>query len=250
MKGRIQDFGLADVLQLIVSSGKSGLLTLDNGADEVQIGLQDGWIVSADTPFRPSGAQLAPRMVRAGVLTQAQMGAVLKRRAETGEPVATILAALRYAAPDTIRHYSSLQVTDMLLDLFTWKAGDYDFDEHAPRHDEPLEEPINIEHLLMHGFRIMDEWPLVCARIPNFAYRILERRPLPPMAELTVEDLFSELAAPPTEIQENERLIHELCLPGTTVQTIIDRAPIDRFETSRCISTLIGADLVNLEPPA
>ena len=70
------------------------------------------------------------------------------------------------------------------------------------------------------------------------------------MPEVT-DDLFGAETQPAVadEIGPHERMIHGLCLPGTDVQTIIDRAPIDRFETCRCLSTLIGAGFVNLEPP-
>lgn len=96
MKGRIQEFGLADVLQLILTSGKTGTLRLDNGEDEVEVGIDGGWIFSAETPFRPSGSQLASRMVRAGLMNQGQMGNALKHRAETGEDMSAILVRLGY----------------------------------------------------------------------------------------------------------------------------------------------------------
>ncbi len=251
MKGRIQDFGLADVLQLILSSGKTGTLRLDNGEDEVEIGVENGWVVSADTPFRPSGSQIASRLVRAGLMTHSQMGNALKRRAETGEDMPTILMNLGYADSDTVGRYLNMQMVETLLELFTWKKGTYEFTPGAIDPPHPLLEPAGIEHLLMHGFRIADEWPLVCARIPNFAYRIDERHSLPAERAYESDDLFGLETKPALseDIGPNERAIHALCLPGIDVQTIIDRAPLDRFETCRCLSTLIGAGFVAIEPP-
>lgn len=250
MKGRIEDFGLADVLQLVLTSGKSGTLRLDNGEDEVEVALEGGWIVSADTPFRPNGAQLAPRMVRAGLLNRSQMGSALKHRAETGEPMAEILVKLGYADADTIRHYLNLQMTDTLLDAFTWSSGTYEFEEGTVEPLSDLIQPISVEQLLMQGFRIADEWPLVCARIPNFGFRIEGRYALPPEKMPQLDDLFGEVEMDTgDEIGPNERVIHSLCLPGTNIQTIIDRAPLDRYETCRCLSTLIGEGLLTLEPP-
>jgi hypothetical protein len=251
MKGRIEDFGLADVLQLIQASGKTGVLLLDNGEDEVEVAMRGGWIVGADTPLRPSGAQLAPRLVRAGLLNRGQMGNALKRRAETGEPIARILVEMEYASEETIQRYLGLQMTDLLLDLFTWKKGTYFFDECTVDDAGVVADAIAVEHLLIHGFRIADEWPLVCARIPSFGFVVEERVALPPEREPVVDDLFGEIPMdrPDEDIGTNERLIHGLCLPGTDVQTIIDRAPIGRFETCRCLSTLIGAGFVRIEPP-
>jgi hypothetical protein len=251
MKGRIHDFGLADVLQLILTSGKSGTLHLDNGEDEVEVGVENGWIVSADTPFRPSGSQLASRLVRAGKMTHGQMGNALKQRAETGEDMPTVLMKLRYAESDTLSLYLNMQMTETLLELFTWKSGTYEFTPGRIEKQHALIEPAGIEQILMYGFRIADEWPLVCARIPHFAYRVLERRALPAERPEESDDLFGMKTDPGIreEIGQNERIIFGLCLPGLEVQTIIDRAPIDRFETCRCLSTLIGEGYVMLEPP-
>jgi hypothetical protein len=253
MKGRIHDFGLADVLQLILTSGKSGTLKLDNGEDEVEVGVDNGWIVSADMPFRPSGSQLASRLVRAGKMTHSQMGNALKRRAETGEDMPTVLSHLRYADQGTLTLYLNMQMTETLLDLFTWKSGTYEFTPGPTLKQHDLIEPAGIEQILMYGFRIADEWPLVCARIPHFAYRVLERHALPPEVPDESEDLFGMKTEPGTtkeEIGDNERLVFSLCLPGLEVQTVLDRAPIDRFETCRCLSTLIGEGYVMLEPPS
>jgi hypothetical protein len=251
MKGRIQDFGLADVLQLILNSGKTGTLHLDNGEDEVEVGIEGGAVVSAEIPFRPSGSQLASRLMRAGVITQSQVGNALKRRAETGEEMPKVLMKLGYTDRETLALYLNLQMAEILFDLFTWKTGTYEF--IPGKIDEPNEliEPAGIEHLLMNGFRIADEWPLVCARIPSFSYRVFGRRMLPPEEPQLSDDLFGMHTEPALteDIGPNERVIHSLALPGTDVQTIIDRAPIDRFETCRCISTLIGAGFLELEPP-
>ena len=252
MKGRIQEFGLADVLQLILNSGKTGILHLDNGDDEVEVGITEGWVVSADTPFRPSGSQIASRLVRAGLMNQSQMGNALKRRADTGEEMPKILMKLGYAEEEMVRLYLNLQMTETLLDLFTWKTGTYEFVPGQIEQPSDLIEPAGIEQLLMNGFRIADEWPLVCARIPNFAYRILGRKALPPQVDEHSDDLFGIAETAPAvadEIGTNERMIFGLCTPGVDIQTIIDRAPIDRFETCRCLSTLIGAGFVHIEPP-
>jgi hypothetical protein len=251
MKGRIQDFGLADVLQLILNSGKTGTLYLDNGEDEVEVSIENGAVVSADVPFRPSGSQLASRLMRAGLINQSQVGAALKRRAETGEDMPNVLLKLRLAERDTLSLYVNLQMHEILLDLFTWKTGTYEFKPGRIEPPNELIEPAGLEVLLMNGFRIADEWPLVCARIPSFAYRVFGRRALPTEEPEQSDDLFGLETEPALveDIGPNERLIHSLCTRGTDVQTIIDRAPIDRFETCRCLSTLIGAGFLELEPP-
>lgn len=252
MRGSVEDFGLADILQLIAKARKSGVVTVANDEDEVSVTIKDGFIFDAQKTDRPSDAQLASRLVRAGLLTRSQLGQALKRRADTEEPMASILIELGFAMRETIELHASLQVHDILIGLFTWTSGTYDFSERPIEPKPGWFDPIDAEHLLMRGIRIADEWPLVCARIPSFSFQVEQRAALPPEPEVDEEALFQDFSAGDTNLNEigpNERMIHELCLPGTDVQTIVDRASIDRYETCRCLSALIGEGLLRLQDP-
>ena len=112
LKGKIEDFGLTDVLQLIVRRGKSGMITLSNAADEVNAAIDNGAIVAVENTGRPTeSSELASRLARAGVITSAQLGTVLKRRAETGEQMAVVLIAERCATPATLRPFTTARLS-------------------------------------------------------------------------------------------------------------------------------------------
>ena len=56
----------------------------------------------------------------------------------------------------------------------------------------------------------------------------------------------SEESPNPLPVDDDERVIHQLCLPGTDLKTIIDRSPIGRFETVRRVYHLVEGGWVFL----
>jgi hypothetical protein len=67
--GTIKDFGLADILQLIGLQRKSGLLTLEHGADRVTVKFLEGAVVGAETSARNLEELLGSVLVRTGRIT-------------------------------------------------------------------------------------------------------------------------------------------------------------------------------------
>ncbi len=253
LRGSLQDLGLADILQLIFKTKKVGRLRLSNDFDEVWADINKGWIVDADTDGRPSDAKLGSRLVRAGLLTNAELGIALRRRADTGAPIAAILIQAGYATPETITKYATLQATDTIFEVFTWTHGQYHFQEQSLGDPSPWVQPINGDQLLMHGIVLASEWPTIARQVPSGDYLVAHRRPLPPEQEMTPEFLFTDSGSQPVvspdDIGPNERHVHELAQPRLNVQGVIDRSPFHRLETCRCLSKLVGAGYLRLMAP-
>ncbi len=250
LRGSLQDMGLADILQLIFKTKKIGRLRLSNDFDEVWADIHAAWIINADTDGRPSDAKLGSRLVRAGVLTNAELGVALKKRAETGAPIAEILISSGFATSETITQYATLQATDTVYEVFTWSAGQYHFEERPVVEPPPWIEPINGEQLLMHGIVLAAEWPVISKRVPSGDWVVGYRRTLPPEEELTADALFSgDMEPADDDIGPNERVVHELAQPRVNVQAIIDRSPFHRLETCLCLSKLVGAGFLRLNSP-
>jgi hypothetical protein len=191
--------------------------------------------------------------MRAGLLTNGELGQALKMRVETGASIAPILQELHFATAESITQYATMEATDTLFDAFTWDRGSYEFEEHGVVAADTAIEPIHTEALLMQGIVLVDEWPTIKKRIPNEKWQIVRRFDLP--EELETDDLpmfgLTGGADVPvdTEVGPNERVVHELCAPGHTIRTIADRAPFHRFETYRCLSHLIGHLYIELAAP-
>jgi len=250
LKGKIEDFGLTDVLQLIVRRAKSGMITLSNAADEVNAAIENGSIVAVENTGRPTeSSELASRLARAGVITSAQLGTVLKRRAETGEQMAVVLIAERCATPVTLRPFTTAQALDTLFEVFEWTQGTYGFEEQSLDAVPRTIDPISMEFLLINGIRANEEWPKIKSLIPSKSLTITRVRPLPEPEQTAHANLIEDLqleSAPNAEVEPDERMVYELCLPGIAVRTVIDRAPLSRFQSMSAIASLIQRGYVRL----
>jgi len=252
LRGNTQDYGLADVLQLIASAGKCGILRCENDVDDIRVLVDSGWVVNVETSGRPNDAKLGTRLVRAGVITDGELGDALVRRAQTSERITEILLDEGLATVETLKHFATLLATDTLFGLFTWSRGTYEFMEGAVSPPRTFVQAVSLDEMLMQGIVLMDEWPVILKRIPSGASLIEHRWPLPPETEPSVDALFGgfeqegEAKASP-EVGPNERVVHDLCRPGAEVQAVVDQAPFHRYETYRCISRLIGDHFLRLE---
>lgn len=252
LRGKIEDYGLTDVLQLIVRRGKSGMITLSNGADEILTAIENGSIIGVENAGRPTESELASRLARAGVINSAQLGTVLKRRAETGEQMAVVLIAERCATPATLRPFTTAAALDTLFEVFDWQKGTYAFEEQSLDSIPRTIDPISMEFLLINGLRASEEWPSILKLVPSKSLTVHRLRPLPePTIDLRahanlIDDLQLEAQAHADEIDPNERLVYELCLPGIVVRTVIDRAPLSRFHTMSALAGLIRRGHVRL----
>ena len=255
LRGHTQDFGLADVIQLIVQGGKSGALRCVSREETVVFGVDSAFVTRIETEGRPTGAQLGNRLVRAGVLTREALGRVLVRRARTQEPVESLVLELGLTDAETVQHHVTLLATDALLEIFLWAEGTYELIEGGAPEPNLWILPISLEHLLVQGIPLVHDWPRIDEAIPSAKMRIAERRTLPDtdlvsFGEISPEHLFAvDDGTGVSPLGDNERLVHGLCEPGLDVQTVLDRSPFHRLETCRCLSALLGQELLSLRSP-
>jgi hypothetical protein len=262
LKGTIKDFGIADIFQLIGQQAKTGVLILSY-RDQIKVYFREGAVVRAETGARPRHLLLGEMMVNAELLTKAQLEAALNEQQRTLRRIGLVLADMGLVNESEVREFTRLQLMETVCVLFEWKAGTYEF-EQVDVEDPRAEgvEPVRAETILMEGLRMIDEWPQIKRRLPDFSVELLHKKPLPePTPELELpsgEDLdvsFDEELPPATsmpkknepEITASERRVYELIEPGRPVQKIMQLSRLGQFETARAAANLLAAGFVELK---
>lgn len=249
LRGTVADYGLADVLQLIARGSRSGRLQLENGAEAVDVTVASGTVVDVRTGLAPDGA-LGSRLVLAGVLNDELLGHALAERARTGRSIANILLNSGALESDVLRRHATLLRWDTVLAPFTWGDGRYAFEEAAIPPTEGWADAIPIDHVLMKGLRLVEEWPRAVERIPSRRWVVARRVPLPPVTEPS--DPFSEAFQPSSGskgVTEEARAVHLLAAPGTRITRLLGQSPYDRFETTLALAELVRGGFVVVTPP-
>ena len=265
LKGTLKDFGIADILQLIGQQQKTGMLHLKAKEQEVDIGFKDGNIVKAESSTRNKKDLIGNMLVRAELINQQRLDFALETQRRTLQRLGDVLVAAEAITVDRFRQMVQLQTTETLYGLFSWKTGTYEFEQKDVDFDQSLVTPLRAESVLMEGFRMVDEWPLIKKKITSYQMtfeKLKAPAPVsvaPPAADAfdsALDDAFGELSkeAPKHHhdggMGENEGRVFELVAPGRDVRKLIDLSCLGEFETCKALSNLVQQSAVKALAPA
>jgi Domain of unknown function (DUF4388) len=126
---------------------------------------------------------------------------------------------------------------DTVYGLFKWKGGSFRFETKPVSYDPEFVEPLSSEYLLLDVLRMVDEWPLVAERLPNFDIVLQKTNP---MASLDV------LSGTPWEKNRTFQMevIYDLIDGQRSIKEIIDLSFVEEFETCKNLITMMDAGLI------
>jgi len=265
LKGTLKDFGIADILQLIGQQQKTGTLHLSSKDQEISIGFQDGNIVKTESSTRKKKDLIGAMLVRAEIITEPQLEAALDAQRRSLKRLGDVLVALKMITPDRFKQMMQLQATETLYRLFSWKSGRYVF-EPGPLELDPDSgiAPIRAESVLMEGFRMVDEWPVVKRVINRYDLSFEKLRELPaprPAADAFDEALEGALGEAPgggdpggqrefKSVGMAERQVFAQVAPGRDVRKLVDLSCLGEFETCKALLNLVNLELLRPVQPA
>ncbi len=258
LKGTLKDFGIADILQLIGQQQKTGTLHLKAKDQQIQVSFTGGNIVRAESSTRNKKDLIGAMLTRAELITDHQLQLALDTQKRTLQRLGDVLVSFNAITADKFKQMVQLQTTETLYKLFTWKNGNYEFEQTDVEAD-PAFAPLRAESVLMEGFRMVDEWPVVKKKITSYEMtfqRVNELPPPPPNAnefDDALDDAFGEKSESSrggefSQIGEQERKCFALAAPSRTVRQIIDLSCFGEFDTCKSLSNLVGLDYLRAVP--
>ncbi len=135
LRGTLKDFGIADIFQLIGNQNKTGKLTLKNRNDTVQVSFRNGHVVKAHSVTRKRKELFGDMLVRAEIITPAQLENALTAQRNTLKRLGDILFEAKVAQKQVLQDFARLQTTETLYRLFLWDSGSYRFENHDVEDD-------------------------------------------------------------------------------------------------------------------
>lgn len=213
MQGKIADFSIPDIFQLVSSQGKSGSLAI-SGNDRVAVFLfSEGKIVDVQPDHRDPKSLLGTMLRDAGFLTDSDLRRILSLQGAGGKKIGEILVEKGKVTKEVVARYLALQVKECLFDVLTFREGEYRFEGFAVRPAAWGGEPIRPDVLLMEGMQFLDEYPRYRGIFPSGDFLVTRKRQerVDPYAFTEVERVlwkaldFSE---------DPERVYRKACLTG------------------------------------
>jgi hypothetical protein len=241
LNGTLRDFGIADILQLIAQQQKTGTLHLESKDQEVHIGFQDGVIVQAESTTRRRKDLFGTMLVRAEIISEAQLEEALETQKRTLQRLGDVLVSTGVITKERYRQMAQLQFNETLYRLFSWKSGTYAFEQGTVHYDPADVTPVRAESVLMEGFRMVDEWPVIRKRIPRYDLVFEKVKELPaPGPREGGEPQDERRRGDFTTFGEAERRIYALVTPVRDVRKLIDLSCLGEFETCKALCNLVN----------
>ncbi len=218
-------------------------------------------VIGADSSPRKLEDRIGKVLVKTGLITQQELSAALLLQQKTMQKIGYILVNEKYISREELKEALQIQVYQMIYRLFRWKSGEYYFDQKTrvdPNADESIP-PMSAESILMEGIQMIDEWPVIQKRIPNFG---LIFRPTVQIEDLEIapesdDDNFDAIIvegepngdSEKVKLSREEAEVFRQVNSKNSVAEIIESTRLGEFHTCKALYDLLDRKIIEEIPP-
>jgi hypothetical protein len=167
-KGTLREFRVPDILQMLSLQKKTGILTFNSSDGFISIIFEDGHIVGVDAFPKKLEMRMGNVLVKQEIISEEMLHRALTIQKRTGQKVGEILTGMGLLNQETTLEALKTQASQIVLSLFNWKKGEYNFKVMDFVGDELRTfPPMSTDNLIMEGVQMLDEWPHIKAQIPS-----------------------------------------------------------------------------------
>jgi len=232
LSGNLKTVGFSDLLQLLSTGKKSGLLEVKTSSRQKEVFFKDGNIIYASS-VNSSEDLLGNMLLKRGKLSKSDLERAITLHKQTGRQLGTTLVDMNIFEKAEIAECLKLQIEEVVYNLFSWPSGDFLFYEgEKPKNVSFLIE-LNTMSVIMEGTRRIDEWMEI-------------QKVLPPD-----DVLLSVIKSPKTNAEEIVLTLDEFkmltLIDGEhTLPELVAMSPMGEFVSYRSLYRLILNKLIEV----
>ncbi len=229
LRGNLQDFGIAEIFQLIGQQRKTGILDVSHGGDTLRLAFDTGSVVWG-RPLGSDDEAIGERLVRSGLLTQERLEELQAESEVCARPVSRLVVDAGDVSAEAVAQIEEMVTDETLFVVLRWSEGGFDFLARPVNHDRPAEKLLAAEQILMDGLRKVDEWQTFADFVPDAATVFARSAPL---------DRYERESGG----EAKRRLPSIECIYGLvdgrlTAQRVIDLSRLGLFDATRALADL------------
>lgn len=243
LAGALGAVPMGAVLQLLHLENQSGVLSVRNARSKIIASLRNGTIDLVQSQGAGDEFRLGRFFVLEGLVTPEEIDELLasRRSSPDNESSSTILGDVLLASGKITRAQlrSALlrQSSELVYEILRWTSGVFEFRRKpATALAERAQLGIPVATLVMEGFRRVDEWRVIEARVGRGD-------------EVPVRDEVTIVSVGVDQLPQAERTVLGLVDGVRTVREIVERAQMSSFEAFRTLAELFEARLVRRRAP-
>jgi len=233
LKGRLRDFSLTQLLNLVNLAHKTGGLWLESKHGQAGLFFRDGRLIDARLDHSADNGLLTI-LQKSGKLTEEQIRTVQPHTAgRNDKELGLVLVNAGYLTQSDVLQAIRKHLLDVVYALFTWQDGKFSFEANVDPPDGRIAVPISLEGVIMEGGRRVQEWEWLQASLPN----------------LDVTLRFAE--RPGTSLQDIKLSVEEWRVisfinPRNTIRQIARYNNMSEFQIRQIVSGLMKKGLVEV----
>jgi CheY-like chemotaxis protein len=234
LRGDLRVVPLAEVLQLLDVQEQSGALTVERSGARVDIYFRRGRVDQAIAEGVPEEFLLGRFVLDAELMARPDFESFLESRAQSNAKlIGQQLVKLGYLAEADLKSCLTRQSSELIYEILRWRHGRFRFaaglELPASVIDAAL--ALDVEAVLMEGYRRVDEWHLIERAIDNFDVVFLRN-----------EDSVAQMGR--GRLTRDELAVLELVNGKNSVKEIIRKSRMGSFEVSKMLYRLLSIKLV------
>jgi CheY-like chemotaxis protein len=237
LQGSLRAVPLAEVLGLLAAQRQWGVLTVTrgNGAG-VDVAFKAGRIELTQAHGLGEEFLLGRYLVEVSTMSRQDLDLFLEGRqpqSRTGKPIGQQLVKMSYVNDGEVKEALVRQTQERIFELLRWPAGKFVFT--ATRELPPLAVDaalgLEVDGILMEGFRRVDEWHLIEREIDDFDAVFLRN-------EEAVQNLGR------ARLTQAELAVLELVNGKHTVKEIVRQSRMASFDVSKMLFRLLSIKVI------
>ncbi len=242
LQGNLNDFGIAEVFQLIGHQRKTGTLVVGGGDDAIFLAFDEGRVVrGGQAGARAEVEPLGQQLVRSGYLTRDQIENLMNESERSARPFSDLLLATGLIEQETLEAVQYLLTRETVFDVIRRRSGDFNFTAEPIVHDTKPENLLGAEQILLDGLRMLDEWQIFSDIVPSEDIVFERVSPLEAVRALTAGSRDSRLG--------NAERVLQLIDGRLSVRRVIDLSRLGTFEATRALAELRQAGVISPTTP-
>lgn len=232
LSGNLKTVSFPDILQLLASGKKSGILECRTTTRQKEVAFKDGNIVYASS-LNTTEDLLGNLLLKRGKISKGDLERAIALHKQTGRQLGTTLIDMNLFDKDEIGQCLKMQIEEIVYNLFSWHDGEFAFREGAQPKNAPFLIELSTMSVIMEGTRRIDEWLEIQKVLPpDDMVLCISKSPKVNREELTISiDEFRMLA-----LINGERAVSEL----------LELSPMGEFVTCRALYRLIVGNLIEV----
>ncbi len=230
LTGNLKTISFPDVLQLLSTGKKTGILSIATGSREKQIAFREGNIIYASSVHNQEDL-LGNLLLKRGKINKKDLERAVALHKQSGRALGATLIDMQLFDKKEVSDCLRMQIEEIVYNLFSWNEGEFTFTEGTKPDNAPFLVNLTTMNVVMEGTRRIDEWLEI-------------QKVLPPNNILLRISLSPKVSSDEITLSLDEFKVLSVLNGERTLPEIIEASPIGEFPTCRSLYKLIVASLV------